>query len=472
VHDWPHPRDYNFAPNQFTPPDPDASSLKTRSGVRAFVISNPADSVVRITVAFPLGRLYEQPGEEGASAVIADVLTGRGTEGVSRHFAQRLEALGLELNWFAGGLNPMVRPFSGEEAGGSAPPEIKQLPDGTALSIDVLPEDWRRGLELLVDIVRRPEFDDRALRNYRTGPGFAAPATSIGGNDFRPAIELERLLAGYPLAPPDAGLSVNPAALRALAARVLAPDRVVFGIGGDISRPEVEAALNELTSDWRSLAMSPLRAADFHHSTPAKRLHLIDIPSLQGWVAIGRVIDAVPEPEQPAVAILGEIVDTRLNIASREVRGLTNRDTLLFPETANGAGLVHARTSARPESIAPLIKLTLDEMARISAPDDQITDEELKRAQGWLTLGMWQGLLDGAGQASAMYAFDTVRRGGTKHLLAWPRAITAVTAAQVKDAARKYLKSSEMTTVVLGPIGAIRQARHPRWPVALDDLNR
>ena len=63
-----------------------------------------------------------------------------------------------------------------------------------------------------------------------------------------------------------------------------------------------------------------------------------------------------------------------------------------------------------------------------------------------------------------------MRRGGTDWIVKWPAAVQAVTVAQVRDVARRYLPATQLTTVVVGPIDTIRRARHPRWPAALDEV--
>jgi len=45
-----------------------------------------------------------------------------------------------------------------------------------------------------------------------------------------------------------------------------------------------------------------------------------------------------------------------------------------------------------------------------------------------------------------------------------------VTVAEVMASARRYLDPAGMVTVVVGPLEKIRAARHPRWPVSLDEL--
>ena len=159
----------------------------------------------------------------------------------------------------------------------------------------------REGFELLVELVRDRDLDAQAVREYRAGAGYSMPMAGIVGDGYRPKVEFERRIAGYPLAPPDPSTTVSLAAVRALASRRLAADRVVFS-------------------------------------------------------------------------------------------------------------------------------------------------------------------------ASETFAVEHVRRGGTDRLLGWLEAVVAVTAADVKRVPQEYLDPAAFVTVVAGPMERIRAARHPRWPVALDEL--
>ena len=451
-HDWKHPRDFTFAPVAFTPSDPAASLAKTASGVRAFILESAADRTVRISAALPIGRLYEQAGERGAAGLLLRAIGGDGSDSAAaRERTERLDALGARL-------------------------VVDESLDLTLVSIEVLPDMWRDGLRLIVDTVRNPLLDDEAIARFRAGPGFAAVTAGIGGDTFRPAIELARLLGDSPVAPAAAGTRVTREAVRGLAARALRPDTVVFGVGGHVVRADVHRALDEATRDWRA-AGEPARAASVvAPPPPADRFQIIDSPETsewvpaQGWVAIGRVIGPVADADQPALAVLAEVLDNRLNIATREVRGLSNRTGFSLPDTAARQGLMHIRSGGRQEAVAPLVKTSLDEARRLHAGVDPITDDEMRRAKGTLVLGAWQRSLDGAGQAAATFASETVRRGGTTSLLRWPGLVEAVTVDQVKQAARTYLDPAAMCTVVVGPIAGIRQARHPRWPATLEEL--
>ena len=202
----------------------------------------------------------------------------------------------------------------------------------------------------------------------------------------------------------------------------------------------------------------------------SSRFHAVDVPSLEGWIAIGRAAGAVPESDRASLAVLRFILAERLNIVAREMRGLANRDDFEVPETASGTGLLLVRTGGRPEAVGPLVRYSLDELERMHDPDEPVTGAEVTRAQGWLLGAVWQRSLELATSASGTFAVEHVRRGSTDRLMGWPETVWSVTAADVKRVAQEYLDPAAFVTVVAGPLAEIRAARHPRWPVALDEL--
>lgn len=444
-HDWADPGALDLPAPAFTPPDPAQARYVTATGLEAYIVVGASDPLVRLTAALPLGRLREAPGEAGASALLVQLLTTRGPADASRPLSLRLADLGTTL-------------------------VTDEALDVATISLEVLPEDWRAGLELLIALLRHPDLDPAAVARYRAGPGFSMPMAGIGGDGFRPKVELERRVAGYPLAPPDPGSPVPLAAVRALAARALAADRVVLGVGGAVPRDSVQAALESAARGWARAAEPPRAPAAIEVAANPGRFHAIDAPSLEGWIAIGRAVDSVPEADRAALAVLRFVLAERLNIAAREIRGLANRDDFEIPVTGSGAWLLTVRTGGRPEAVAPLVRFSLDEIERLYDAGEPVTDAEVRRAQGWLVHAVWQRSLELAPGASAAFAVERVRRGGTDHLMGWPRAVRAVTAADVKAMARRYLDPATLVTVVVGPLARIRAARHPRWPVAQDEL--
>jgi predicted Zn-dependent peptidase len=196
----------------------------------------------------------------------------------------------------------------------------------------------------------------------------------------------------------------------------------------------------------------------------------MDMAIPQALIALGHVMAPMEPEDEAALAVMAEVVNIRLNIATREMRGLTNRAMLELPRATDGAGVLYVRSSGRWESVAPLIRYSAEEIARIRDTGGAPTTEELAQSKGGLTLARWEEALDGVRATAATYAAETVRRGSLDHLMAWPSAVRAVSAEDVTAVARKYLNPGIMTAVVLGRIDDIREARHPRWPAALDEV--
>jgi predicted Zn-dependent peptidase len=437
-HEWLHPRAFHFAPARFAAPDPEKALVTTESGLRAFVVPDASDGLVRITAALQLGRAYEQSDEAGASGLLASTLR---------------------------------RPLSAEAILDSMPRrlEVEERVDVTILTVEVLPEDWDEALRLVIERLRGVDVDETARAAYRTGGSSIGARVDPAAADFLPRVELERILGPHARTGVAPGSAVSSNGVRSVAARTLDPSRVVLGVGGQVQADAVARALHELTRPWKN-SSGPITRTPVAPVTAGASFHLIDNSSLEGWIAIGRLVGDVPPSERAPLAVLAQILNTRLNIATREIRGLTNRAMVTLPDSSDGAGLLYVSTGGRSEAVAPLIRFCWDELARLHDPGEALTDEELTRAKGALILGEWQGLLDGARQASATYAIEMVRSARLDELLQWPLVVERTTAQQVKAAASKYLNPHEMVTVVAGPIEQIRRARHPRWPITLDEV--
>jgi predicted Zn-dependent peptidase len=438
-HGWAHPRDLTFAENRFTPPDPKAALVTTASGLRAYIVPDATQRVVRITAAVPLGRSLEQANETGTAELVSRLLSQQIDDRLGAAFLGRVQ--------------------------------VDQEMDVTRFTLQVLTEDWQPALSALVAALREPRLDPVAIDAYRTGPGFSRQTRGLGGPAYRPAVELARLVAAYPIAPADPGLTARRDAVRHVASRALQQGALALGVGGGVERVPVERELQALTAGWQSAAgpsdASPVR--DVVNSS-SSRFRSIEEPGYTTWIALGHAMSRIDPADEAAVAVLTDLVNIRLTIAVREIRGLANSTQLVVPATTRQGGILHVRSGARPESIAPIIRFSLEELTRVREPAGAPSPEELEQVKGGIVLGKWQGSLDGALDASATYALETVRFGSLDHLLKWPYAVRAVTAQAVSAAAQKYINPATMGTVIIGQVDEVRKARHPRWPVALDEV--
>ncbi len=445
-HNWSHPRDLRFSENRFTPPDPKTALVTTSCGLRAYVVPATNEQVVQIVAAVPLGRSVEQANEIGAAELISRLISQQINERLGSGFMGRVQA--------------------------------NQDVDLTRFSLQVLAEDWQPALSALVYALRQPRLDPAAIDGYRTGAGASADGGRGGGRGggqsgaARPVAELMRMLAAYPLAPPEPGLTVQREAVRNLASRTLRPAVVAVGIGGGVTRENSQRELESLTAGWQAPggATSDAAPAAVTPRTPADRSRLIDEPGYTTWIAVGHPVPKIAPADEAAVAVMTDVLNIRLNITVREIRGLANSTQLQIPATTRHDGLLAVRSGARPESVAPIIRYTKEELSRIREAGGAPTAEELEQVKGGLVLGKWQGGLDGARDASATYATETARYGSLDHLMKWPEAVRAVTAQQVSAVAQKYVHPDQIGVVVIGQLDAVRHARHPRWPATLEEV--
>ena len=183
------------------------------------VLPSADETVARVTLAAPLGRLHERGGEAGASALVARMLADPTMTAAGMATSEQLAAIGAQVR-------------------------VQQSLDVTTASVEALTEDWETAARTLLGLARRLEPDASLLARYRTGPGYAAILAGVDGDGFRPAVELERLVGGYPLAPPDPGLAVSRAALQAVLSRSLGADVVVVALA------ETSRAIGPLQS-WK-----------------------------------------------------------------------------------------------------------------------------------------------------------------------------------------------------------------------------
>ena len=437
-HGWAHPRDLQLGANAFQPPDAKAALVATPAGLRAYVVAADGDPVAQIVAVLPLGTASEQSGEEGASDLIARLLQQDIAARLGSDFVGRLQ--------------------------------VDQDAEMTRATVQTVADGWRPALTAIAGALRGLKPDPAAIDAYRTGAGYTRPTRNLGGAGFRPAVELARLTAGRPIAPPDANLQLRQQAVADLMSRSLTPGSVVIAIAGGIPHADVVAALTDVTAGWTGNIPSVKPLAAESVATRRERFLAIDEPGETTWLAVGHPITPLAENDDAAVAVMTQILNIRLNIAIREIRGLANQAVLQIPATVRRPGLLHVRSGARPESIGPIVRYIKEELSRIRDQAGRPTDDELEQAKGGLVLSQWQRSLDGARAASATFEAETVQHGSLDRLLRWPVTVRAVTAEQVQAAANKYIHPEQLATVIIGQLDAVRTAHHPRWPAAIEEL--
>ncbi|HXV85897.1 MAG TPA: pitrilysin family protein [Gemmatimonadales bacterium] len=453
--DYTHPRQMDLPATSFRRPDPAALQHRLSNGLVAYVVEDHTVPLITLTVFVRAGRADAPPGVAGA----------------------------LERGLRSGPADLGPRDVAAVLADMTADFQVSVGPELTQITLNVPAEDGWRALEFLAGVLRAPSLTQPAAG---ARPAGATPSERAGAESgpvmyegsMPAAVELfERLLYGDHRYGPDGPVSPALAEVTDFHRRWFVPPNVVLGVAGDFNAAEARQRLEHALGAWRA-AGTPRRASTAPLSpfpgTPGPRaVHLYDVDKLQGWVVMGHDLPVVPLPDEAPLAVMnyilaGDHLAGRMFLEARDRRGLAN-DEIGHPEARlRGPGTYTIRAAGRPESITQLIDVALREVAGIQG--EPVTAEELFVAQGALADGEFAYHFRNGHATAAFFAREWSSHGDHRRSATYAERIRAVTASDVRAAARKYLAAERMQVVVLGPIARIREAARRGGHPAVDSF--
>jgi zinc protease len=173
---------------------------------------------------------------------------------------------------------------------------------------------------------------------------------------------------------------------------------------------------------------------------------------MQGWHTV-----PLQDPDLYALDVLAEIMGG--SESSRLVRSLREKQNLVtqisaYSATPNyNAGIFGIRATMPPANLAKVEKALAEEVARVKRHG--VTPDELARAKRSVETAFVFNNTDVENQAEQI-AYDELGTGDPLYSRLYVARIQAVTAAQVLEVARKYLRPDGTTTAVIRPRSAAR----------------
>ncbi|MEE4279358.1 MAG: pitrilysin family protein [Halieaceae bacterium] len=430
--DYTHPKNMQLPAATFERPDPAGMQHVLANGLTAYVAEDHRAPLATITAYIGVGSGH---GAAGAAEVLAAALRRGPAEMASGAFANRLKELFADYNV-----------SSGHEM--------------TAISLDVPVEHAGDALELLADTLIAPRFDAMEA----SGPSRAS-STPESGIDYAYSLDgaiaqfEDALFASHPFR--RDGLA-EPGVVRALHAEAFRGGNITVAFAGDfdaaLARRELSAALEELPAG--DFEASPQSFPDLATRSP-RQLFLKDVNRDQGWVVIGHELPVVTEADEAALHVMDYILgayhlDSRLLRNSRERRGLTNDNSSFLEPGVRGPGAYSLRTYGRPEAVRLLVDISFRELERMR--EELPSDDELFVARGALVDGLYARRYATGLDAAQAYAEEWLKYGSHDRSASYPDRVRAVSAEDVRTAARRYLHPERMIVSVVGPLARIRAA--------------
>jgi zinc protease len=322
------------------------------------------------------------------------------------------------------------------------------------LNLEVLSGDLKTGLDVFADVLLHPSFPAEPFERERRIQLESIRAQrdqllQSCGQAMRRALFGP---AGYGLDSSGTEESVQAASLPQLAAfhkKLVVPNNGVLAIFGDIRAAGARAAVQKLLGRWKKTA--PVIPA------LPKTIGLTEIRRVAGTrdkaqavIVIGFPGTTLLAPDRYPLELLQEgcsDLGSRLFLRIREKLGLA-----YYVGAQNFLGLAPGYfafyVGTAPDKLAEVEKELLAEAALLCA--DGLTDEELRRAKAKV-IGQRKISRQDLGGYAMSVALNELYGLGYQHLDAEDAAYEAVTAAQVRDAARQYLTPSALVVSVIKP---------------------
>lgn len=398
------------------------------NGLRIVLVENHRQPVLSLSLSFPAGSSYDPAGKEGASDLVASLLTKGAGSRTADQVSAAIEGVGGSIN-----------------AGATR--------DFLTVRTDVLSQHAGLAFELLADAVTRPTFAGKEVELARTQSlsqlqlQLSQPGT-IASRTFMAA-----LYGKHPY-----GRDATPATVRGITREDLvayqksrlAPRGALLVVAGDMTLEQARELAAKHFGSWSGAAPAAgARPAPASRAKP--EIVLVHRPgSVQSNIVVGNTTVKPADPQYfpllVANKILGGGTDSRLFMILREQKGWTygayssvsrRRDMGEFMATAEVRNEV--TDSALVELLAQVRSLG----------EGKATATELESAKGAL-VGSFPLTVQTAEQVAAQVTTAKLLGLPADYLNTYRTKLAAVTPAQLQAAARTHMRASAPLVVVVG----------------------
>jgi zinc protease len=433
--DLTHPTQMGLPESQFERPDPADYTLELDNGLVAYIARANQVPLVTMSAFVKAGQVSD--GQQGAAEALAEAL--------------RLGPSGRESEF-----SSAIRAMTGKYT-------VTLHDEWLEISLNVPSEDRSAALDWFAATIRNPAIGDAAIERAAKK---ASPSGSDLGGESGPALYEGSLAAAvdrfdeilfadhpYGVRPTTADFAdLSDTDVATFHRQYFVPGNMLLAIAGDVDPGIAGGEIEEMFGDV------PFGTAPAVRIAPAigdleQRQHTFPSNKLQSWLVFGHELPQVPLEDAAALEVMNYILAgghlyTRMTVETRYKYGYTNDASGFLEERWFGPGTYTFRSYSRHDVIKAIYDNMVGEIDRIH--DELVTDEDLFIAKGALTDGNFQvRYLDGYAIVRA-FALERLRFGDHSRSASYIERIRAVTAEDVREAARKYIRPERMQVVLVG----------------------
>src|SRR6266545_861558 len=244
--------------------------------------------------------------------------------------------------------------------------------------------------------------------------------------------------------------SFTVADLKAFHASQFNPANAMLVVAGDVTAAKVVPMLERTLGAWKSPGAAKTAAVAPAPQLTARRVYVVDKPgAAQSQVRVGWIGVPRSTPDYFALrvlnTILGEAFTSRLNNNLREVHGYAYGASSRF-DMRLSAGAFYASAGVQTDKTAEAVKEFFNELTRIH---ETVPAGEVEKAKNYLALLVPRSFETSRGTADALaqaWIYDLP----ADYYTTYADRVRAVTAADLKRVADKYIQPDKFAVVIVG----------------------
>jgi zinc protease len=428
---------------------PPARHFRLKNGLPVVLVESRRLPLVGLELVVRSGNAANPPGLSGLASLVARQI-GAGTSTrdaaqIADELAQIGASFGARADW-----------------------------DASSVSLSVLREQLDPALALWAEVLLAPAFDEQELA--RTRDGLLASLVRRRDDPVRIAETVfARVLFGeeHPYGWPADGTEgslkrIEAADLRSFHGTYFRPNNAVLIVAGDVSEPELRGKLEPLLGAWRASPVPPVRRPG---PPPGGQttIYLVNTPgAARSAVRIGLPGITRNSPDLHRALVMNHLLGgafKRFDVSLREQKGWAYSVRSAF-DTRSGVGPWVTRAEVvgnrAPDTVAEILRILKVLRER------EVTEQELRETQGEIIRAFPARLAtvsQMAGQLADLAAYGLP----ASELAAFTRKIAAVSTADLRRTAQKYLLPDRLTVVVTGDRRTLEPALRRIAPVEIRD---
>lgn len=432
---------------------PRAQEATLSNGLRVVLLESHKVPTFNMQMVVLSGGLSDKPDYRGLATFTAALLREGTTKRASKDIAEQTDSIGATLTANSG-LSSMT----------------------TNVSTSGLVENLDQTLELFADVIRNPSFPQVEVDKYK--------ARTLAQLQFQRSIprflaqeQFNRAIYGasHPaslVAPPAGSIKkLTTKDLSEFHSTYYRPNNAILAIVGDVTLKGIMPKLEKAFGDWQKADVPALSIP----AAPAQadsKIYLIDRPgSVQTVLQLGTLGIERTSPDYFAVLMADRVFgggpSGRLFMNLREDKGYTYGAYSSFGGS-KFRGVWAASSEVRTDVTEGAMKEFMYEINRLR--DQPVPDEELENAKRAI-VGGFALSLEQPGALLQNIITQKLYNLPADYWDTYPQKVSAVTAAEIQNVAKKYLDLSRLQVVAVGDAAKARDVLTKYGKVELYDAD-